>query len=115
RDQGPVKRFVRDWVDARVSLLEFIIPLAVIMIILGFSRQQGLRNLAAILELFIMLMLVVEGSWIAFRLRRAVQTQFPGDRTKRLTSYAIMRAMNVRFLRMPKPQVGPGGKPKNPR
>jgi len=113
RDRGPVKRFVRDWVDTRVSFFEIIIPLALIMIILGFSHQQSVRNLAALLELFVMVILIIEGSWIAVRLRRAVQQKFPGESTRGLTMYALMRGMNLRFLRMPKPQVGPGGKPKN--
>jgi hypothetical protein len=112
RDQGPVKRFVRDWVDTRVSFLEFIIPLAGIMLLLGFSKQQSTRQLSAYLELFIILMLLAEGSWIAFRLRRAVQEKFPNDTTRGLTRYALMRSINMRFMRMPKTQVGWGGKPK---
>lgn len=113
RDQGPVKRFVRDWVDARVSAIEFVLPLLVIILLLGFSNSQSMRNLGAILQIAALLLIVIEGSWVVFGVRRAVRAKFPDASTKGLAYYSMLRAMNLRFLRMPKTQVGPGGRPKN--
>ncbi|MGN6162400.1 MAG: DUF3043 domain-containing protein, partial [Marmoricola sp.] len=41
RDQGPVKRFVRDFVDSRVGFLEFIIIFARIGMLLGVSGSKS--------------------------------------------------------------------------
>ncbi|GAC1385033.1 MAG: hypothetical protein NVSMB48_21380 [Marmoricola sp.] len=112
RDQGPVKRFVRDWIDARISAIEFVLPLFVVILFLGFSRSQSTRNLGAILQIAALLLVLIEGSWVVVGVRRAVLKKFPDASTKGLAFYALIRAMNVRFLRMPKTQVGPGGKPK---
>lgn len=113
RDQGPVKRFVRDWVDARFSIVEFILPLLVVTMALGFSGTQSARNLGGILQVAILLLIALEGGWIVFSLKRAVGKKFPEESTRGITMYALMRAMNMRFLRMPKTQVARGGKPIN--
>ncbi len=42
---------------------------------------------------------------IRFRLRRELAARFPGESIKGTTYYALSRALNPRFLRMPKPQV----------
>ena len=41
RDQGPVKRFVRDCVDARLSIAEFLLPLLLGIIILQYSGNAN--------------------------------------------------------------------------
>ena len=113
RDQGPVRRFVRDWIDARFSIVEFVLPLLVVTMALGFSGTQSARNLGTILQVMILLLIGLEGSWIVFAMKRAVRKKFPDESTRGLTTYALMRAMNMRFLRMPKTQVARGGKPIN--
>lgn len=113
RDQGPVKRFVRDWIDARFSLIEFILPVLAVILFLGFSRPTA--SLAALLQIAALLLIVTEGSMVVFGARRAVRKKFPDQPTKGLAYYSILRAMNLRFLRMPKPLVGRGGKPINRR
>ena len=40
RDQGPVKRFVRDYVDARLSIAEFLLPLLVVIMVMQYSRER---------------------------------------------------------------------------
>lgn len=111
RDQGPVKRFVRDWIDARFSLIEFILPMLAVILLLGFSRPTA--NLAAVLQLAALLLIVLEGGWVVIGVRRAVRKKFPNESTRGLGYYSLLRAMNLRFLRMPKTQVSRGGQPKN--
>ncbi|MGN6721573.1 MAG: DUF3043 domain-containing protein [Marmoricola sp.] len=111
RDQGPVKKFVRDWIDSRFSLIEFILPVLAVVLLFGFSKQTA--NVAALLQIAAILLIVIEGSWVIFGVRRAVRKKFPNESTRGLAYYSLLRAMNMRFLRMPKTQFGPGGKPKN--
>ena len=42
RDQGPVKRFVRDYVDARLSIAEFLLPLLLVIMVLQYSGSADL-------------------------------------------------------------------------
>src|SRR5687768_11357177 len=42
RDQGPVRRFIRDYVDSRFSIVELMIPLLIISMVLGYSGQSTL-------------------------------------------------------------------------
>ena len=110
RDQGPVKKFLRDWIDSRFSLIEFILPVLAVILLLGFSRPTA--TLAALLQIAALLLIVIEGSWVIIGGRRAVRKKFPSESTRGLAYYSLLRAMNLRFLRMPKPQVGRGGRPK---
>lgn len=112
RDQGPVKRLVRDWIDARISVIEFILPLLVIIMVLSYSGNRTMQGYGVGLELAVMILIVIEGGWVVYGCKRAVRKKFPEESTRGLTSYALLRAMNMRFLRMPKTQVSPGGKPK---
>ena len=44
------------------------------------------------------------------RVKREVKRRFPEAPTKGTTSYAILRSMQLRWLRLPKPQVKLGQK-----
>ena len=43
-------------------------------------------------------------------LRRLVAERLPGESTRGLTTYAVMRALQIRRFRVPAPRVGPGAK-----
>jgi len=105
RDKGPVRRFVRDFVDVRFSLIELVIPLMLITLILGYSGNRTLMSLGNSLLLLIVLVVIFDMLWLRFRLRRELTRRFPDQSPKGLTYYAITRAMQMKFMRMPKPQV----------
>ena len=44
RDQGPVRRFIRDFVDSRFSFIELMVPLLVVTMVLGYSGNDQLRR-----------------------------------------------------------------------
>ena len=49
RDKGPVRRFIRDFVDSRFGFIELIIPLLVVTMVLGYSNATiGSVNLPAV-------------------------------------------------------------------
>ena len=97
RDQGRVKKFVRDFIDSRLCMAELLLPLlVVIMVSQGFSPQfaNGL----------------LDTSLMIFKLRREVRSRFPDESPKGITSYAVLRSLQLRWLRMPKRQVKLGQK-----
>ena len=102
RDQGPVKRFVRDYVDHRLCLGEFAIPLLFASLV--FS-SAGYATIGSAIINAILLMVVVDTLVLRWRLRREIGRRFPNESAKGVTLYAFMRALQVRFLRLPKPQV----------
>ena len=102
RDQGPVKRFVRDFVDHRLSMAEFAIPLLFASLLassFGFAQTgTGIMNAT-------MLVVVLDSVLLRWRMRKELARRFPGESLKGTTFYAYMRALQLRFLRLPKPQV----------
>ncbi len=111
RDQGPVKRFVRDYVDARLSFTELLLPLLVIIMVLMYSGNESVAEFASSVWTVSILLMVIDCSWLVFRVKRAVRAQLPDESLKGVTSYAILRALQLRFMRLPKPKVKLGGRP----
>lgn len=106
RDRGPVKRFIRDWIDSRFTVGEVLIPVLVIAMILGYVGNRQLAVISTYLTLLLLVVLVVNMAFMRFALRRELKRRFPDLASYQgLTYYSMMRALQVRFLRMPKPQV----------
>lgn len=105
RDKGPVRRFIRDYVDARFSMIELVIPLLLITMILGYSGNPSLAQWGNTLLLVIVIVVLFDMFWLRFRLRRELARRFPDKSLKGTTYYAITRAMQMKFMRLPKPRV----------
>jgi len=113
-DKGPVRRFARDYVDARYSVMEFALPILLLVSLIGvvFSRQflwlAGLVNL-----LFLAMILLIALDWflLSAGLKKAVAARFPKESTKGIGFYAVRRTMQMRRWRLPKPMVKRGEKP----
>ena len=110
RDRGPERRFIRDFVDARFSLIELVIPLLIVTMILGYSGNDGLRSIGNTVLLVTVLLVVVDMVLLRLRVRRELARRFPDSSTKGQTYYAITRAMQMKFMRLPKSQVKIGQK-----
>lgn len=105
RDRGPMRRFVRDFVDVRFSLVEMLIPLLIISMVLGYSGNSTLMGASTMVMLATFLFVIVDMVILRFRLRRALAQRFPGENHKGTTFYAITRSLQMKFMRMPKAQV----------
>ena len=105
RDRGPERRFVRDFVDSRFSLVELVIPLLLVTLLLGWSGNATLARFGNTLLMFMVLFVLMDMVWLRFRLRRELVKRFPESSYKGLTYYAITRALQMKLMRLPKPQV----------
>lgn len=112
RDQGPVKRFIRNYVDARVSIAEFLLPLLIVIMVLQYSGNESLLGFSNALWSTTIIVVAVDTLWLLFRLKRALKAEFPDESLKGTTFYTMMRVLQLRWLRMPKPQVKIGGAPR---
>ena len=105
RDKGPVRRFIRDYVDSRFSIVELVIPLLIVTLLLGYSGAQALMQASQVVMLATFLFVVVDLVVLRIRVRKELARRFPGESTRGTTWYAISRSMQMKFMRMPKPKV----------
>lgn len=111
RDQGPVRRYIRDWVDARLSFTEFLLPALVLIMVLQWSNNKTLQGFGDGLWTATIFLILIDVFWINFRLKRELRSKFPDESLRGTFFYALMRALQLRFMRLPKPNVRLGGKP----
>ncbi|KIZ18162.1 DUF3043 domain-containing protein [Streptomyces natalensis] len=111
RDKGPVRRFARDYIDSRWCVAEFFLPMAVVILVLTMIRVRGVQDIALLLWFVIIVLMVLDSAVIWFRLGKLLSERFPKENLKGVKAYAIMRTLQVRRLRLPKPQVKRGERP----
>jgi len=113
RDKGPVRRYARDVVDSRRSVLGLFMPLALglIFIMLGMPTlaAQGILSYAMLILVFVM---VIDGFILGRKVNRLVDEKFPGNTETgwKLGFYAASRASQLRRMRAPRPTVNRGDK-----
>ncbi|MFF8712291.1 DUF3043 domain-containing protein [Streptomyces sp. NPDC015184] len=111
RDKGPVRRFVRDYVDSRFCVAEFFLPLAVIILILSVIQIRNIQNISLLLWLFVIVLIVIDSIGLSIRLRKQLKERFPDTPKRGAVAYGLMRTLQMRRLRLPKPQVKRGERP----
>jgi hypothetical protein len=112
RDKGPQRKFARDWVDSRWSLGEFILPVLVVFILLSLLPYQQIVVYVFLALWSVFALIVIEMIITSTRVKRAVRATFGADKMEKgLGWYAAMRQVQMRFMRLPKPQVKRGGQP----
>lgn len=111
RDKGPQKRFVRDYVDARWNVGEVLLPLMVLVIVTYFIPNQYVAIYALAAVWAVILLVVIDCLILGRTLRKKLAAKFGAGKVERVTWYAAMRAVQLRALRLPKPQVKRGEYP----
>ena len=110
RDKGPERRFIRDHVDARWNIGEFMLPIMLIVLLLSFVRASWALMAVFILVYGLILVAIVDALLMWRRTRTKIESKF-GQSEKGDAWYAIMRAFQMRRTRMPKPQIARGEHP----
>ena len=111
REKGPQRKFVRDFVDAGWHLGEAVMPAMVVVILATFIPVLGIQYWAFV-GLWIFIFFVIGDMVLtSYRVKKAARAKW-GDKTEKgLGWYAAMRSIQMRFLRLPKPQVKRGQHP----
>ena len=105
RDRGPVRRFIRDFVDVRFSFTELLIPVMLVTLVLSWSGNPTMMSIGELVLLGAVALIVLDMVMLRFRLRAELKRRFPGESLSGTTYYAVMRAMQMKFMRLPKPQL----------
>lgn len=112
RDKGPQRRFVRDYVDARFNVGEIMIPVMLLVIVLTFLPQRELQVYGIIALWAFFILAIIDCFVLGFIVRRKLGAKFGVTKIDRgVRWYAAMRALQLRIIRLPKPQVRRGQYP----
>lgn len=108
RDRGPVKKLVRDYVDSRRTIGEFLIPVFLLMFLGAIVLSPITSYVGTYAWLLILVLLVLDSVRIVRGVKSVVTERFDASETRGITMYAVMRSWQMRRLRLPKPAVKPG-------
>ena len=113
RDRGPVRRYVRNIVDARRNVLGLFMPAALVMIffMLAVPALQ-FQQILSYAMLVLVVIMVIDGFLVGRKANRMVDEKFPGNTESgfKLGLYAASRASQLRRMRAPRPAVNRGDK-----
>ncbi|NYE94396.1 hypothetical protein FHU41_000617 [Psychromicrobium silvestre] len=110
RDKGPQKRFARDFIDVRTSIGEFVMFIALAIVVLSlFFPDATVVSWTFIVFWVLVLAVVVDSILLGRRLKKQLIAKF-GSAEAGVVWYGTMRSLQFRRLRLPKPQVKRGEK-----
>jgi hypothetical protein len=107
QDRGPVKEFVRDYVDARRHLIGLFMPLALLVFVSLLLRNPVVQSYISMFTMAMVAVIAVEGVLLGRRVTRQARERFPKEHISgaALGWYAFSRASQLRKLRVPTPRV----------
>jgi hypothetical protein len=111
RDRGPQKRWVRDYVDARWSVGELIVPVVVIYLVASFiPNQPTVFQIAELSALWGLLIIVaIDVIVLGATIRKGLGAKFGVDNVEKgVRFYAALRSVYLRVLRVPRPSAKRG-------
>jgi Protein of unknown function (DUF3043) len=110
KDRGPVRALARDVVDSRRGIGEYYMLMVVLLIVLLVLPGNSTKVIADAVVVVLLVVIVVEGYFVGNKVKRLAAERFPGQSTRGVMAYTMMRGVQMRRLRMPKPKVQRGDK-----
>ena len=116
RDKGPIKRYIRDYVDARFSVGELFLPAALVLLLVSLGLSFAQRSASTTMVSFyvmaliycLFLIAIIDSIVCWWLVRRRLYAKF-GAQTVRdsgmIGFYVFSRCFNLRRWRQPAPQV----------
>lgn len=118
RDKGKARRFTRDYIDARWSFSEFLLPMMLLFLVvsLGIGLLGSNPELATTVMLAVTVALysffvfsIAEGIWVWQKIKRRFNAHYPKEIIPKGTwFYCYSRMIMARRWRSPKPQAARG-------
>jgi hypothetical protein len=115
RDRGPVRAFARDYVDARLTAGQYLLPAIVVFLVLSIALSHPsmlkVRYYAIVAFYVFIIYVAIDTILLTSRLKRIAAERFPNEQTQGVGFYGAMRALQIRKLRQPKPAFKRGQAP----
>lgn len=110
RESAPGKQLARDYVDARFSLGEYLLPSLIVLLAASFlSSLWANITLIATLAMYVFIILVIVDCALMWRgFKKVLAAREPNVSTKGLMMYSTNRCIQIRRFRMPPPRVKRG-------
>jgi hypothetical protein len=110
RDRGPMKKLARDYVDAHRRPAEFYMYALIVLVValVAGKSHKALNSDLQFLLLAIIVVIIVDALLLRRSIARLAKERLPGESTRGVTFYAIMRALQLRRFRNPAPRIKPG-------
>lgn len=112
RDQGPVRKFARDYVDARRTFGSYLMLIMFVIVMVSFIRTPVTQLLFVLVPPVLLFVVLTESLLLSQKVKKLAAERFPGEDRKGVGLYAATRSLQMRRLRIPTPQVRPGDKNK---
>ena len=110
REAAPEKALMRDYVDARFSVGEFLLPSLVVILAISFlAAVYPTISAITTLLMYAFILLVLFDSWWLWRgFKRVLAERLPNAPTRGLMMYGVNRAIQIRRFRLPPPRLKRG-------
>lgn len=112
--RGPDRKLIREFIDARTGLGEFLMPVAIVFVLVSLLFNSNPQASGWIVLVFYVLVLVTVGETIFAQrsLKRLLVTKLGASGLRRgWRFYATARMLNIRRLRVPRPVTKRGDFP----
>jgi Protein of unknown function (DUF3043) len=110
RDRGPVRALARDYVDSKRRVSEYYMYVLIVLVVALFTRSKVAQDYISPLILVLVVVILIDAQLIRRALAKLIAERLPGQSTRGVTLYAVMRALQIRRFRVPAPRVHPGDK-----
>ena len=80
RDKGPVRRFIRDYVDARWNIGEFMLPVMLVVLALSFVRPELGADVVFFMVYGLLLVAAVDAVIMWRGLKKKLVAKFGADK-----------------------------------
>jgi len=106
RDKGVQRRLARDVVDARFTAGELVLPMLFLVVMLTFIDSVLLQLIALFAMWGLFLVVAVDAFFVGRAVKKKVAKKHGAENLEGgLAWYGAMRSIQMRGLRIPKPQV----------
>ncbi len=110
RERAPEKALMRDYVDARLNLGEFLLPaVVVILAVTVLGQYWPAVTLISTLVMYVFILAVFFDVFMMWRgFKRVLAARLPKVSPKGLLMYGMTRSTQIRRFRMPPPRIKRG-------
>ncbi len=106
RDKGPQRRLARDVVDARFTAGELVLPLLFVVVLTTFIDSYEIQLFSLFAMWGIFGMVGIDAYVVGRAAKKKIKSKFGEDKLEGgIAWYSAMRSIQMRSLRIPKPQV----------
>jgi hypothetical protein len=102
RDQGPVRKLVREVVDSRRNVASIFLFVAVLMLVAQFTPSLAVKTYTFAAWTGLFLLIVVDSFVLARKIRKAIAERYPDASARGNVWYGISRSTMIRRWRFPK-------------